>query len=358
MSTSLRSIELPENASGGSADMLPVTGIPRWSDGPAGAPAAPVLAVVEASSSEPTWERVVDAYLSADVDSDATRRAYRRHLQHCLGGLLGVDGLVSDLTGEQLAGYRGAVSSGRLAPASQAQRLAAIRSFLRWSGTMGAHQLNGDIIRTALRTPRATVRRPYAVLTEPEILRVLAAADTTRDRALLAVLVGAGLRAAEVCALDVGDLVEDHEGGAALHVRQGKGRKDRIVPVQPDVATLIRSYLADTGRRLGQSGPLFRAHDRGSERRIGATRLATRSVGYLVERLCARAGVEAKHISPHSLRHTMAIRALRGGASIVALSKVLGHSQITTTQRYTDHLETAELRAAMPLLPTAGRRRR
>src|SRR3954469_8044917 len=205
------------------------------------------------------WPVVVDAYLAAAVDSAHTRRAYRRHLEHAFG-CLGV-GSVAELTGAHLAAYRAQLTTAStLASASTSQALAALRSFLGWAGSMGAHRLPAEAIKVALRTPSSQVQRPYQVLADAEIAAVLTVATTPRDRALLGVMLGAGLRAAEVVGLDVQD-VHDGVDGTLLHVRQGKGRKDRLVPVQPDVAQLVRSYLVATGRHLLSPGPLFRAHD-------------------------------------------------------------------------------------------------
>ena len=293
------------------------------------------------------WRIVVDAYLAAAVDSPNTRRAYHRHLVNAFV-TIGVE-TVADLTGTDLARYRAHVTSSSLAPASQGQALAAVRSFLTWAGTMGAHQLPGDVVRAALRTPRASTQKPYQVLSEPEIAAVITAAKTPRDRAILAVILGAGLRAAETVGLDVEDVQEDADGETVLHVH-GKGRKDCTVPVRGDVARLVRAYLQETGRRLGDGGPLFRSHDRGVGVR-DRQRLSTRAVGYLVERATAAAGIEAKRISPHSMRHTYALRTLRAGGNVVAVSKLLGHASVATTQKYVDHLALSELRAAVPSLP-------
>jgi site-specific recombinase XerD len=202
------------------------------------------------TESRPTLalERVKnEAYLDAAIDSPHTRRAYERHLSNAFAGL-GVAS-VSEVSGAELARYRAAVVSSDLAPDSQAHALAALRSFLSWSRTLGAHRLSSDVIRTALKTPKAVVRRPYRTLGESDIATVLRTASTARDRALLAVLLGAGLRAAEAVGLDVIDLDDDPEGGLVIAVRRGKGRMDRQVPVQPDVSRLLLAYLAETGRR-------------------------------------------------------------------------------------------------------------
>jgi site-specific recombinase XerD len=176
------------------------------------------------------------------------------------------------------------------------------------------------------------------------------AAGNARDRALLALMLGGGLRVSEAVALDVAELVEDAEGGTVVYVRQGKGRRDRTVPVQPEVAGLVRTYLAATGRRLGASGPLFAAHDRAAASRAPG-RLTARRAAAAVLRCAGAAGIAAKRVSPHVLWHTFAIRALRTGGNVVAVSKLLGHSSLTTTQRYVDHLATAELRSSIPTLP-------
>lgn len=123
------------------------------------------------------------------------------------------------------------------------------------------------------------------------------AARTTRDRAILAVLLGAGLRVAEAVGLDPSDLHEDSEGASAIYVRQGKGRKDRTVPIQPEVATAICRHLAETKSRIGDEGPLFRAHDRAESKRPRG-RLTTRAVAEMVARCAKDAGIEAKRVSP------------------------------------------------------------
>ena len=312
-------------------------------------PAPPPTTAVVGVSHEVPWASVLEAYLASALDSQHTRRAYRRHITSALQ-YLGVATL-SELPGARLADFRAQVTASGLHASSQAQAIAALRSFLRWTRTMGAHRLPLEVVELALRVPRATVQRPYNVLSEPEIAAIISSADNARDRALLALLLGAGLRAGEAIALDVPDLIEDHEGELSLHVRSGKGRKDRVVPVRGDVATFLKHYLVATRRRLGAEGPLFRAHEpRGHRSPRG--RLTVRTVGYIVANCAMKARIDAKRVSPHSLRHTYAIRALRSGANVIAVQKLLGHANVATTQKYLDHLQLSELRAAVPLLPS------
>lgn len=320
-------------------------------------PATPV-----ALSTITPWQTVVDAYLNT-LTSPATRRAYRRHIYDCLA-YTGVNTL-ADLRGQHLAGWYAMVMSATARPhakngeprslsaASRGQAVAAVRAFLRWARAWGAHGLPDETLRALLPTPKGDSQKKYNILHEPEIAAVLRAADNPRDKALAAVLLGAGLRAAEVVNLDVDDLYEDSDGGAVFHVRHGKGRKTRDVPVQPEVARLVRRYLAATGRKMGETGPLFRAHDRAAGK-LARGRLSTRAVGFLVGRLTTAAGVDAKTISPHSMRHSFAVRSLRGGGSVMSVSKLLGHSSVAVTSRYLDHLNLPELRAAIPALPVDG----
>lgn len=295
-----------------------------------------------------TWQRALEVFLDARTDSPHTRRAYRRQITAAMRALQVAT--LDQLTGEALADWRARLIAGSLAPGSQSQALAALRSFLRFTRGFSLHPLGDDLIRETLRTPHAETRRPYQVLADWEIAALLAACGTDRDRAIVAVLIGGGLRAAELVGLNVDDLSEDQDGELVAVVR-GKGRKERVVPLRRDVARIIRRYLASSNRALSGTGPLFLSGD--PARRTSDGRLSTRAVGYLVSLLVTAAGVDGKRISPHSTRHTYAIRALRAGASAITVQKLLGHASVATTQRYLDHLETSELRSAVPDLPRA-----
>jgi integrase len=237
------------------------------------------------------------------------------------GEALGYPAL-DELAGAELAHYRAQVLGDGRGPASHSQALAALRAFLTWAGTFGAHELAAG---------------------------VFAAAATLRDRALL----GAGLRVAEAAALDVGDLLEDGQGGALLAVRSGKGSRSREVPIRCELEDLLRLYFDETGRALGEAGPLFRAHDRGARARA-RRRLTAGAIRDAVAVAARRAGIRAKRVTPHSLRHTYALAALRRGGNVVAVAKLLGHRHIATTQRCVAHLELSDLRATVPPLPSCG----
>ncbi len=155
------------------------------------------------------------------------------------------------------------------------------------------------------------------------------------ETALFEIIYGAGLRVSEACRLDVGDLEADG-GGAMVHVRQGKGRKDRIVPVGTKARAATDAYLAVRHQRVrggATDGHALFITARGQ-------RLGPRAVRRLLARRELRTG--APQVSPHALRHSFATHLLGEGADLRAIQEMLGHSSLRTTQRYThvdvDHL--------------------
>lgn len=317
------------------------------------------------------WTDAVAEYLTnaSRSGSDNTRRAYRRHLEAFGTVPLEVGGValpaihrLGDVSARHLRAWRDYVMKREgLSAGSRAQAIAALRGFMRWSGAQGWHGIPSDRWRENLTMPPSDAERPFSVLSDAEVVRMLAAVDAAvtptgkarsierrrRDRAMLTVMLGGGLRAAEVVNLEVRDVTAG-EGGTVLAVR-GKGGKSRPVPVRDEVAGPVFEYLAATGRRLGDRGALFtREGDRSGKG------LTTRAVGMLVSEYAKAAGIPVteRAISPHSTRHTYAVRAARAGASVETLRRLLGHSSVATTGKYLDHLELADLRDALPAMPT------
>jgi site-specific recombinase XerD len=246
-------------------------------------------------------------------------------------------------------------------PATHQQALAAVRGFLAWAGDLPPDLAPGrgkllplsvEAVKRLLRAPRGQVRRPYQILTEREAAALLARTPAGRDRALLAVLLGAGLRVAELVGLDVADVRREGEA-FALWVRRGKGGTSRSVPVRDDVAAHVAAYLAQSGRTWASPGPLFVALPRRGGRRGSVSgRLTPRAIEYRLQVLVAAAELPpGKTISPHSLRHTYAVRYLRATGNLKGLQMLLGHASIETTERYVRHLEVEALRDGLPELP-------
>lgn len=195
-------------------------------------------------------------------------------------------------------------------------------------------------------------RRLPVTLTDQEAEALVGAVNTKcptglRNRALLAVMLGAGLRVSEACGLRPADV--DLQRGM-VRVNRGKGAKDRVVPIDSETAGWLRAW-AEKRAALGFNGR--QAFFCGLRTRGDA--LKPRYVQDLVSRLAERAGIQ-KRVSPHTLRHTYATTMLRRGMNLREVQQLLGHSHVMTTEIYT-HVDPEDLRekiqANRPAAPQA-----
>jgi integrase/recombinase XerC len=173
-----------------------------------------------------------------------------------------------------------------------------------------------------------------------------AATWPARDRAILEMLYGCGIRNAELTGLNLEDI---HWANEAVLVR-GKGQKQRYVPLGDAAAQALRAYLGERSALLAAGGSakgritpaLFVSMQlRGLEMAGGQARLTTRSVGRIVKRIAIGRGLSAD-VHPHTLRHAFGTHLLEEGADLRAIQELLGHERLSTTQRYTQ-LTTAQL---------------
>jgi integrase/recombinase XerC len=274
-----------------------------------------------------------------------TVRAYESDLSQFLAvtaraaGVTRTDLVPSHLDREAIRRHLAALHAAGASRASAARKLAAIRTFLRYLRREEA--IDGDP-GALVATPKREVRIP-AHLSEHEMDALLEApaADTPlsrRDRAILELFYASGLRLSELVGIDLDDL-----DLASKRVRVlGKGGKQRIVPFNGAAARAIRAYLKDR-ETLGQDGP--ESQSRSSSRPLFLNyrggRLTVRSVDRLVRRYATVSGARAG-TSPHALRHSFATHLLQRGADLRAIQEMLGHSRLSTTQRYT-HVNAAQL---------------
>ena len=211
-------------------------------------------------------------------------------------------------------------------------RLAAIHAFFRYCAM--EHPARLAHCQRVLAVPfKRTGSRPVEYLEHEEIEAILGAvdrgtADGRRDYALLATMFNTGARVGEIVALCVADLRLDAPAQVHLH---GKGRKQRVCPLWPQTADLLRTLLAERERELQSDEPVFRNH-----RGMRLTRFGVR---YLLQKYCTRAQatvptLRTKRLHPHSMRHSTAVHLLRAGVDIVTISQWLGHASVTTTHRY------------------------
>ena len=273
-------------------------------------------------------------YLSIEKGLAAnTRAAYGRDLAKLLLFFNKEKVSWKKATEEGLVGFVRAQSRSGLSARSLARLISAVRSFYKYlllDGVVGADPAE------RLSSPSVWLSLPK-FLTIKEVESLLAAPDAgeprgVRDRAMLEVLYGAGLRVSELVSLRPGD-VNLQEG---FLICRGKGGKERIVPLGGSACTAVRAYL-DGARPLMDkrgAGPLFLTRRGGAFTRQGFWKL--------LKGRAREAGLGAK-ISPHVLRHSFATHLLERGADLRSVQLMLGHSQITTTQIYT-HVSRDRLR--------------
>jgi integrase/recombinase XerD len=223
----------------------------------------------------------------------------------------------------------------RLAPASIARKLVAVKMFFRY---LAQERIISEDVSALVESPRAARSLPYT-LSVAEVESLLNAPDTTtplglRDRAILEMFYATGARATEVAEMRVNDVNFEY----AYCLVRGKGGKERIVPVGKHALAMLKDYLAAVrASLLGK-----RESDRLFLSRTG--RPIDRATLFNIVRTQALIAGIAAEISPHMLRHSFASHMLAGGADLRVVQEMLGHSDISTTQIYT-HLEKDRLKS-------------
>jgi integrase/recombinase XerC len=218
---------------------------------------------------------------------------------------------------------------------SVARKVSALRTWSRWMQRQGHLRESGADL---LASPKVRRGLPAFVSVDAaaEIVEspASATAESARDRAVLELLYGSGLRVSELSALDLHAV--DLAAGSVRVV--GKGNKERVVPVGRRACAAVRAYLDVRGDFRGKSGRQDPTALLLSSRGL---RLGPRAVQRLVQRYGAL-GAGRADLHPHALRHSCATHLLDGGADLRAIQEILGHASLSTTQRYThvsmDHL--------------------
>lgn len=271
--------------------------------------------------------------------SPHTVAAYRRDLGQFRewlgrGGTQSVEGL-DRVTLRRYVSYLG---ERKLARRSIARKVSAIRSMLRWA-------VSHELVESNAAEDVAVPKLDRAL---PKLLRAADAArlcelppddDPTgqRDRAILELLYGSGLRVAELCSLDVDDV---DVRTARVRVT-GKGRKQRQVPVSEPAGRAVEAYVREgRGELLRPATPPDARHALFLNSRGG--RLGPRSVRSMLTKYLSAEG--AAPVGPHALRHSFATHLLDGGADLRVVQELLGHASLATSQIYT-HVSTERLKA-------------
>ncbi len=286
-------------------------------------------------------DEILDPYLeySALEKKLASRtiKAYSNDLRS-INTWLGERGVVlSEAAASDIAEYMAFLSSTGYSPVSIIRKLSSIRGFFRFIQVSG---LRSDNPVELLHSPRQPLRLPHAVSVETVAALIdVWNADSpisTRNRALLELAYGAGLRESELTGLTVSRVfLED-----ALVRPVGKGLRERLVPLGGAAVRWLSLYI-DTARPLlagGRSTPVLFLTYRGNP-------LSRMTVWNIVKRSAEMAGIK-EHIHPHILRHSFATHLLRGGADLRVVQELLGHADIKTTEIYTS-VDTTYLRGVV-----------
>lgn len=222
--------------------------------------------------------------------------------------------------------------------------LMAIKSFFRWLYRRNLLLSNPS---AAIEYPKIERRLPRVILTKEEAKKIL---DTPkgntprvlRDRAILETLYSTGIRVSEASNLTPDDVDTEER---VLRVIQGKGRKDRNVPLTRLAALAIETYLVKARPRLGRGRFLFLS--------TRGRKMDTQALNSVVHAWAKKAGIK-KRVTCHTFRHSVATHLLKGRADIRHIQTLLGHSSLETTQRYT-HVEISDLQSVIRRAHPRGR---
>ena len=274
-------------------------------------------------------EKTVAQFLRALTERNAsghTLTAYRKDL-NSFSMYVG-EQRVKDVDHVRIRGFLSSLYERGLSKTSVARALAAVRSLYHWLAREGVVEQNPAVLVATPRLPKKLPRVPSI----EEINSVLdgempeCAAFPERDRLLLELLYGCGIRNSELVGIDVEHV---RRSGEEILIR-GKGKKERIVAFGDSALAALEAYLPARQKLLAvcrKTTPALLVNQRGG-------RLTTRSVGRIVKNIAIAKGLNGD-IHPHTLRHAFGTHMLAEGADLRAIQELLGHERLSTTQRYT-----------------------
>jgi integrase/recombinase XerD len=266
--------------------------------------------------------------LSAERGARAnTLDAYARDLEDARAELRG--GLAG-ARAEAIESYVSGMSRRGLSPATARRRISALRQFFRF---LLQENVRSDDPTSRLDAPRRARTLPKT-LSPSEVERLIDAAENARDRAIIELLYGAGLRVSELVSLP---LRAAPRPGQEHMVIEGKGGKERLAALGRPALAALEAHLAERAKML----PKAEAQRAKAERWLFPSssaadgKLTRRRVAQILEAAAAKAGLDPARVSPHVLRHAFATHLVEGGADLRTVQTLLGHADIATTQIYT-----------------------
>jgi integrase/recombinase XerC len=277
-----------------------------------------------------TVEKAIAKFIRALQERNAsvhTIKAYRTDLKE-FSAYVGRQGW-GDIDHALIRGYLSSLYERGLSKTSVARALAALRSLYRWLAQEGVVDQNPAKLVATPKLPKKLPRVP----TIEEVNTVLdeqmpdCSAFEERDRVILELLYGCGIRNSELIGINLDDIRWSNE----VVLVRGKGRKERYVPFGESAAAAVKAYLSRRQQVLGETK---HATERALLVNLRGSRLTTRSVGRIVKQIAVSKGL-SPDVHPHTLRHAFGTHMLEEGADLRAIQEMLGHERLATTQRYT-----------------------
>ncbi len=278
-----------------------------------------------------TDSALIEAFLemlSAERGARAnTLDAYARDLEDARAEIRGG---VKDASAEAVEAYIAGLTRRGLSPATARRRISALRQFYRF---LLQDNVRADDPTARLDAPKRARSLPKT-LTLEEIERLIAAAESPRDRALMELLYGAGLRVSELVSLP---LRAAPKPGQAHMIIEGKGGRERLVALGAPALRALQAHLAAREAALPKADAQRARAERWLFPSASAAdgKLTRRRVAQILESAAMKAGLDPARVSPHVLRHAFATHLVEGGADLRTVQTLLGHADIATTQIYT-----------------------
>lgn len=293
------------------------------------------------------WDKLISGYkeyiLLERGFSSNTREAYIRDIEAFKGYISAIFGTIEphEIERRHIESYMASLYDHHMSRSSQSRMLSGVRSFFQYMILTDYISVSPTLL---IESPKTTRPLPDT-LSPDEVVSILESIDLSskhghRNRAILEVLYGCGLRVSELVGLQLGDLYFDDR---VIRVT-GKGDKQRLVPIGEMAVHHLHLYLQERRAMTPDKksiNTVFLNNRGGSLTRV--------MIFHIIRAAVAATGIQ-KIVSPHTLRHSFATHLLAGGANIRAVQEMLGHADISTTEIYT-HLDLSDLRKAIANLP-------
>lgn len=288
--------------------------------------------------------------LSAERGARAnTLDAYARDLEDARAHVKGALGAAS---AEAIEAYVAGLGQRGLAPATARRRISALRQFYLF---LLQENVRGDDPTSRLDAPKRARALPKT-LSVDEIERLIAAAENARDKAIIELLYGAGLRVSELVSLP---LRTAPRPGQEHMIIEGKGGKERLVALGRPALAALEAHLAARAGTLPKNEAQCEKAARWLFPSSSAAdgKLTRRRVAQILEAAAVKAGISPARVSPHVLRHAFATHLVEGGADLRTVQTLLGHADIATTQIYT-HVAEGRLKTLVETAHPLSRKRK